>query len=49
MSSYFCDHQKIAIGTLDTFDYEGAARVVYGCGYTEWKKRHQKMATEDQM
>ena len=49
MISYFSDKQYAAIKTLDAYDYDEAARVVYGCGYPEWKKLHQKKATDAQM
>ena len=34
---------------LDSFGYEEAAKEVYGCTYPEWKERHQKKATEEQV
>ena len=49
MASYFSDQQHAVIETLDAYDYDEAARVVYGCGYPEWKKHHQKKATDAQM
>ena len=37
------------VDALDSFGYEEAAKEVYGCTYPEWKKRHQKKATEEQV
>jgi Protein of unknown function (DUF1244) len=34
---------------LDSFGYDEAARCVYGTSYAEWKKRHQKAATQQQL
>ena len=34
---------------LDALGYEEAAQHVYGTTYAEWKKRHQKPATNEQM
>lgn len=34
---------------LSTFGYDQAANEVYGVTYPEWKKRHQKKATEEQL
>ena len=48
-ASYFFDQRKGAIESLDSFGYDLAAKYVYGCAYPEWKKLHQKKATEDQM
>ncbi len=48
-ASYFSDQWKGAIESLDSFGYDSAAQYVYGCAYPEWKERHQKKATEDQM
>ncbi|KAL3789895.1 hypothetical protein HJC23_010580 [Cyclotella cryptica] len=49
MSSYFCDQQQAVVKLLGSFGYDDAARAVYGCGYLEWKSRHQKKATDEQM
>jgi molybdopterin biosynthesis enzyme MoaB len=35
--------------SLDAFDYEDAALHVYGVSYGDWKSRHQKKATSEQM
>lgn len=37
------------IDALSTFGYDQAAKEVYGVTYPEWKKRHQKRATEGQL
>ncbi len=37
------------VKALDSFGYDEAAQAVYGCTYSEWKKRHQKKATDEQM
>lgn len=37
------------IAALDSFGYDEAAREVYGVTYPEWKKRHQKKATDEQL
>ena len=34
---------------LKKWGYEDAAKIVYGCSYAEWKKRHQSKATEEQL
>ena len=34
---------------LNSWGYEDAAKVVYGCTYAEWKSRHQSKATEEQL
>lgn len=47
--SYFIDQQQSVVETLDGYDYDEAALVVYGCGYPEWKKLHMKKATVAQM
>jgi len=38
-----------SIAALDAFGYDEAAEYVYGITYPEWKKRHQKKATDQQM
>lgn len=48
-ASYFPEQQKEIINSLDSYGYDEAAQYVYGCTYQEWKKRHQKKATEEQM
>ena len=42
-----CKQQTIH--DLNSFAYEEAAKEVYGSTVSEWKKRHQKKATDDQM
>ena len=37
------------VNILDAYNYDKAARAVYGCEYEDWKKRHQKKATAEQM
>ncbi len=37
------------VNSLDSFGYDEAAQLVYGCTYPEWKKRHMKKATDEQM
>ena len=37
------------IKVLDGLGYDEAAQEVYGCTYPEWKKLHQKKASEEQM
>jgi hypothetical protein len=49
VSSYFCEQQQNVVRMLDAFGYDEGAEVVYGCGYSEWKKAHQKKATDEQM
>ena len=43
------EEQQKAINSLDAFGYDEGAQYVYGCTYPEWKKYHQKKATEEQM
>jgi len=40
---------QLTIGALDSFGYDEAAKEVYGVTYPEWKKLHQKKASEDQL
>ncbi len=40
---------KITVDALDSFGYDEAAKLVYGESNLEWKKRHQKSATEEQL
>jgi hypothetical protein len=40
---------RSTVDALDSFGYEEAAKEVYGCTYPEWKERHQKKATEEQV
>lgn len=49
MASYFSEQQTRIIDALDSFGYDEAAQYVYGCTYPEWKKHHQKKATDEQM
>ena len=37
------------IQALDALGYDETAEHVYGCAYGEWKKRHAKKATDEQM
>ncbi len=37
------------VNSLDSFGYDEAAQLVYGCTYPEWKKRHMKKATDEQL
>mmetsp|Transcript_25681 Transcript_25681/g.54249 ORF Transcript_25681/g.54249 Transcript_25681/m.54249 type:complete len:551 (-) Transcript_25681:1781-3433(-) len=48
-ASFFLEQQRKAINSLDSFGYEEGAQYVYGCTYQEWKKLHQKKATDEQM
>ncbi len=46
------DHNTLSseiVHSLDSFGYDEAAQLVYGCTYPEWKKRHMKKATDEQM
>lgn len=38
-----------AVDALNAFGYEEAAQHVYGMTYGDWKKRHQKKATDEDM
>lgn len=40
---------KIVTDALDSLGYDEAAKLVYGESYLEWKKRHQKSTTEEQL
>ena len=40
---------KITVDALDAFGYDEAAKIVYGERYLDWKKRHQKSASEAQL
>ena len=40
---------KSAINALDSLGYDEAAKEVYGVTYPEWKKRHQKKATDEKL
>lgn len=37
------------IKTLDAMGYDEAAQEVYGCTYQDWKKRHQKKSSDEQL
>ena len=37
------------VNSIDSFGYDEAAQLVYGCTYPEWKKRHMKKATDEQL
>mmetsp|Transcript_51879 Transcript_51879/g.110242 ORF Transcript_51879/g.110242 Transcript_51879/m.110242 type:complete len:562 (-) Transcript_51879:98-1783(-) len=49
MASFFPEQQRRTLNSLDSFGYDEAAQYVYGCNYPEWKKRHQKKATGEQL
>jgi hypothetical protein len=40
---------QLTINALDSFGYDEAAKEVYGITYPDWKKRHQKKATDEQL
>ncbi|KAL7530380.1 hypothetical protein ACHAXR_005993, partial [Thalassiosira sp. AJA248-18] len=48
-ASFFFEQQQATVNSLDLFGYDEAAQFVYGCTYPEWKKHHQKKATDIQM
>jgi molybdopterin adenylyltransferase len=41
--------KDLPVQALNALGYEEAAEVVYGIKYSEWKDRHQKKATDEQM
>lgn len=45
------DEQELhdILQALDALGYDEAAQYVYGCNYGDWKKRHAKKATDEQM
>ena len=43
------EEEEKLVKDLDAFGYDEAAEYVYGRTYPEWKKAHQKKATEEQM
>ena len=47
-SNKIADFER-TIQALDALGYDEAAEKVYGCTYPEWKKRHQKKSTDEQM
>ena len=49
VTTYFSEKQRIIVDKLDSFGYDEAAQLVYGCTYLEWKKRHMKKATDEQL
>ena len=51
-TNFIGNNDKICTQTihdLNAFAYDGAAKEVYRSTISEWKKRHQKKATDDQM
>ena len=46
---YLSENQRTIVDTLDSFGYDEAAQLVNGCTYPEWKKRHMKKATDEQL
>ena len=42
-------YRQLTINALDSFGYDEAAKEVYGITYPDWKKRHQKKATDEQL
>lgn len=49
VTSYFSEQQRNVGIALDSFGYDEAAQIVYGCCYSEWKNRHMKTATDEQL
>ena len=47
-SSSHC-YSKDVIAVLDSLSYDDAAFEVYDCAYKEWKERHMKKASDEQM
>jgi molybdopterin adenylyltransferase len=45
----FTGEEKQLVIDVDAFGYDEAAKYVYGCEYDEWKRAHQKKATNEQM
>jgi molybdopterin adenylyltransferase len=43
------DNDNLPVQALNALGYDEAAQCVYGMTYGEWKKRHQKKATDEQM
>ncbi len=41
--------QRNIVDELDSFGYDEAAQLVYGCTYPEWKRRHMKKVTDEQL
>lgn len=48
-ASSLSDEERNILQALDALGYDEAAQEIYGCGYPEWKKRHAKKATDEQM
>lgn len=48
-TSFFPHQQRHTMNSLDSFGYDEAAKYVYGSTYSEWKKLHQKEASDEQM
>lgn len=48
---YFPDdeYKRHVIQVLDLTGYDETAKEVYGCTYSEWKRRHQTKATDEQL
>jgi molybdopterin biosynthesis enzyme MoaB len=49
VTTYFPEIQRNIVDELDSFGYDEAAQLVYGCNYPEWKRRHVKKATHEQL
>lgn len=47
--NYTDDKLQEIINALHSFDYDAAAKEIYGTTYPDWKKRHQKKATDEQL
>jgi molybdopterin adenylyltransferase len=43
------EHDKQQQQALDALGYDEAAQYVYGCDYGDWKKKHAKKASDEQM
>lgn len=43
------EYVQSTVNALDSMGYDEAAKEVYGETYSEWKKRHQKKASDEQM
>ena len=42
-------YRQLILNALDSFGYDEASKEVYGITYPDWKKRHQKKATDEQL
>ena len=49
VTMYFSEKQHSIVNNLNSFGYDEGAKIVYGCTYSEWKKRYQRKATEAQL